>query len=551
MHQTWKKALKTALLAAAAVAVSAGTAAAQPANCRDVNNDGSVNATDGTALENRLVNPSFVICGGPTAANIDCADINDNGTIDTGDRVLLAKSLAGEDLLYTACTGPAAVTCPSTFSGNITTNTHWGPASCQVDLAGDVLVVAPAVLTIDPGVVVRGVVNPSDPAALIITRGAKLDANGTAADPIVFTSANAPGARAAANWGGVVLNGTAPVNFDGGVGSAEGLPPGLALYGGSDVNDNSGRVRFARIEYSGIEFSPDNELNVFTMNAVGNGTIVDHVQANRGNDDCHEWFGGTVKAKYLVASGCRDDDFDWQIGFRGAVQFGLSHKEPTILDGSGRNGIEADNNEFGFDNLPRSNPNMCNVTLIGAKGAAAISGSGANLRRGTAGLVSNGLFLNWQSACLDLDDAQTLARACTDATTLRTGADVLRVQDSICFNNGGATQVSGTATSPACTAAQAWGLWGATEGLVPSTPTGAVADPAIPASASYPTSFGTADYRPSSALPAPDCEAIDPAFFDSAPYVGAFQSGGTNWLLDSAACVPGQVDDCWLSADIQ
>jgi hypothetical protein len=342
------------LLTGAAIAVAVGSAQAQPLNCRDINNDGAVNATDGSVLENRLVNPSAVICGGPTSANIDCADLNDNGSIDPGDRVLLAQTLAGVETLFPACTGAPAPTCPSSVTGNITLNTTWGPAGCTVNLTGPVLVVAPAVLTVQPGTVVRGVKNPANPAALIVTRGAKLDANGTAADPIVFTSDQAAGARDKGDWGGVTLNGSAPVNFSSGEGSSEGLPPGLALYGGADVADNSGRVRFTRVEFSGIEFSPDNELNVFTMNGVGTGTVIDHVQAHRGNDDCHEWFGGTVRTKFMVATACRDDNFDWQIGWRGSVQFGLIHQAAAGVDGSGRHAFEGDNNEFGFNNLQRS-----------------------------------------------------------------------------------------------------------------------------------------------------------------------------------------------------
>lgn len=541
MRHTWR----TALLTAAALAVVAGSAAAQPANCRDVNSDGTVSATDGSVLENRLLNPSAVICGGPTAANVDCADLNDNGVIDTGDRVLLAQSLAGVETLFPACTTAPPATCPGApVSGNITTNTHWGPAGCVVDLSGAVLVVPPAVLTVDPGVMVRGIKNPGNAAALIVTRGAKLDANGTAADPIVFTSNQAPGARDKGDWGGVTLNGSAPVNFDGGEGSSEGLPPGLALYGGNDVADNSGRVRFVRVEFSGIEFSPDNELNVFTMNGVGTGTVIDHVQAHRGNDDCHEWFGGTVRTKFLVATACRDDDFDWQIGWRGSLQFGVSHKSAVGVDGSGRCGLESDNNEFGFDNLPRSNPRVCNVTTIGIRPqGGTISGSGANLRRGTAGTISNTIFTGWPSACLDIDNDETIARACTNGTTLRTGADTLLVKDSICFDNGpaGTTLSTGSTTAPACTPAQLVGLWG------PST-----ANPNIAAAAAFPGTnpLNTAAYVPAGALAGPDCEAVDPAAFESAPFIGALQNGGINWLNDSSACGPGQVADCWLNVEL-
>ena len=131
MRHTWR----TSLLAGAVIAAAVGTAQAQPANCRDINNDGSVTATDGSVLENRLVNPSAVVCGGPTSANIDCADLNNNGSIDPGDRVLLAQTLAGVETLFPACTGAPAATCPASFSGNITSNTTWGPAGCVVNIS--------------------------------------------------------------------------------------------------------------------------------------------------------------------------------------------------------------------------------------------------------------------------------------------------------------------------------------------------------------------------------------------------------------------------------
>ena len=541
MRHMWRM----SLLAGAAIAAAVGSAQAQPLNCRDVNNDGAVNATDGSVLENRLLNPTAVVCGGPSAANVDCADLNDNGSIDPGDRVLLAQTLAGVETLFPACTGAPPATCPTSVNGNITANTTWGPAGCTVNLVGPVLVVPPAVLTVQPGTVVRGVKNLSNAAALIVTRGAKLDANGTAADPIVFTSDQAPGARGIGDWGGVTLNGSAPVNFTGGEGSSEGLPPGLALYGGTDVADNSGRVRFTRVEFSGIEFSPDNELNVFTMNGVGTGTIIDHVQAHRGFDDCHEWFGGTVRTRFLVATACRDDFFDWQIGWRGSLQFGVAHQAANGVDGSGRNAFEADNNEFGFNNLQRSNPRVCNVTALGAKPQGlGISGSGANLRRGTAGTISNTIFSGWVSSCLDIDNDETIARGCQNGTTLQTGADTLLVSNSVCFNNGpaGVTTAIGTIATPACTPAQLVGLW---------APPAANPNIAWASSASFPTNpLNTADYVPAAPLAGPDCETLDPGAFDSAPFVGALQNGGVNWLNDSAACAAGQVGDCWLNAEL-
>lgn len=528
---------RVAWLGVLALAWTASSALAQPA-CRDINGDGTVGPVDGTTLETRLLNPATPVCGG---SGIACADLNGNGGIDTGDRVVLAQTLAGVDPVYKPCTGPAAPTCPATFSGSIKTNTTWGPAPCTVDLVGPVLVEG-AVLTVLPGVVVRGVKNPANPAALIVLRGGKLDANGTASNPIVFTSNQAPGSRSLGDWGGVTLNGAAPVNFPGNEGSSEGLPPGLALYGGSNQADNSGRVRFARVEYSGVEFSEDNELNVFTMNGVGTGTVIDHVQAHRGNDDCHEWFGGTARTKYLVSTACRDDFFDWQIGWRGTLQFGVAFQAASGVDGSGRNGFESDNNEFGFNNQPRSNPQICNVTLIGARNQGlTIGGAGALLRRGTAGTISNTIFAGWRSQCLRIDANETMARACTSPTTLFTGSDNLLVSNSVCYDNGptGTTLSGGTATAP-CTPAEVVALWN------PST-----ANPNIPAVslASWPANpLNPADYAPPAPISGPDCSDLNPSVFEPAPFVGGI--GSVNWLADAAACAPGQVAGCWLNLEL-
>jgi hypothetical protein len=371
-----------------------------------------------------------------------------------------------------------------------------------------------------------------------VLRGSKINAAGTAGSPIVMTSDQAPGARGVGDWGGLSLLGAAPTNFPGGEGAAEGLPPGSANFGGSQPNDSSGQVRFTRIEFSGVEFSTDNELNVFTMNGVGRGTTIDHVQANVGFDDCIEWFGGTVRSKYLVASGCRDDLFDWQIGYTGATQFGLAYQNGSIASGGGRNGFEADNNENGFNNLPRSNPDFCNMTVVGCvQQGCGSTGSGANLRRGTAGKIANSIIMDWPDAALDLDNDETMANACTNSTTLKATEPALRVQDSIMYNSGpgGTDYAIGSGASP-CSAAQAYGLWVANTGLTPAEGV-AGTNPLTGITASYPTVVDDRYFPVGGGIAdnAPDCSLVEPGFFESAPYVGAFVPGGStgggdNWL---------------------
>jgi hypothetical protein len=153
---------------------------------------------------------------------------------------------------------------------------------------------------------------------LIVERGGRLNAIGTREQPIVMTSDQPVGSRGRGDWGGLIINGRAPVNLAGGLGTGEG---DTGVYGGTDENDNSGTLRYVRVEFSGIEFSPDNELNGIAFQGVGRGTTVDYAQAHMSRDDAMEWFGGTVDVKHLVLSNAADDGFDWTFGYRGRAQF--------------------------------------------------------------------------------------------------------------------------------------------------------------------------------------------------------------------------------------
>jgi hypothetical protein len=287
------------------------------------------------------------------------------------------------------------------------------------------------------------------------------------------------------------------------------------------------------------------------MNGIGRGTTIDHIQANAGFDDGHEWFGGTVRTTHLVATNIRDDHFDWQIGHTGAHQFGLAYQNAAIADGAGRHGFEGDNNEFGFNNLPRSNPVFCNYTVIGSRQQAVVAGrSGGNIRRGTAGKIGNTILMDWTSGALDIDNDETLARGCTNGTTLNTTEPVLRVQNTLAFNNG-TNQVSGSSTAPTCTPTQLWGLWGANTGLTPADPTQAGSDPGLGITATYPTAVDNR-YFPTDAGPAdgaPDCRPLQSDFFVTTDYIGAFLPGGTsadNWLDTD----PGAGTGTWISFSV-
>ncbi len=221
-----------------------------------------------------------------------------------------------------------------------------------------------ATLTIEPGTIIKG--DKDTKAALIVERGGKLIAEGTAANPIVFTSEQEAGNRKPGDWGGIIVCGKATNNK--GLMQIEGGP--RSMHGGSDDNDNSGTLRYVRIEFAGYPFAVDQEINGLTMGSVGRGTTIDHVQVSYCNDDSYEWFGGAVNCKYLIAYHGWDDEFDTDNGFSGNVQFFLGVRNPKIADTSLSNGFESDNNADGASTSPYTKVVFSNGTLVGPMGQA-------------------------------------------------------------------------------------------------------------------------------------------------------------------------------------
>ncbi len=265
-------------------------------------------------------------------------------------------------------------------------------------------------LTIEPGVVCFGENNTA--GYIVIERGATIDAIGTAAAPIILTSDQLPGEMSRGGWGGLVIHGRAIANCADCLGGesceSEG---GAGDYCGNEDCDYSGTIKYLRVEYSGVEISLNNELNSLTMNALGCQTEIDYVQTHMGSDDGFEWFGGKVVAKHLVATGISDDSFDWQMGFRGGVQFGIAQQ---YFD-EGDKAIEADNNEYDYDAPCRSNPTLANLTLVGPDDPNHPTGSrGIHLRRGTDAQVFNSIVMGWTKAGIRLEHPETVARGWGD-----------------------------------------------------------------------------------------------------------------------------------------
>ena len=314
----------------------------------------------------------------------------------------------------------------TTISGNIATTTT---LSGVVYLDGFVHVINNAELYILPGTVIRGKLTDVTvtPGVLVISRGSKIHAVGTAANPIVFTSIKSEtGGRAGGDWGGLAICGNAKTNthtLPTPVGSfkeakLEGFvtnePNGYRNYGGNNDADNSGELSYVRIEFAGVSLNPtvlNNEINGLTLGAVGSGTKIDHIQVSFCGDDSFEWFGGTVDAKYLISNRTRDDDFDTDNGFSGRIQFGLAIRDPYIADDAdpsyASNGFECDNNGTSpYYTLPITKAVFSNITMVGPYGDGTAYGdipgvnarhaAGAHLRRNMAQSVFNSLFVGWK-----------------------------------------------------------------------------------------------------------------------------------------------------------
>jgi hypothetical protein len=308
-----------------------------------------------------------------------------------------SKDLGGE-------VTPINVPTSTTLSGNITSTTTLTSDKEWV-LKGYVYVTDGAKLIIQPGTTIKSDI--SEKGALCIERGAQIVAEGTATKPIIFTSGRPVGERTPGDWGGIVIlgraktNRTSEPNIEGGIGRA---------FGGTNDLDNSGILKYVRIEYAGIAAMPNSEINALTLGGVGSGTIIENVQTIYANDDAFEFFGGTVNAKNLYAFATADDDFDFDFGYTGTITNGVAKRDPQFVDnGDAGNGIECDNDGTGSSAQPFTHPKLFNMILVGPNVSTALSNHnlGLRFRRGTQFTMKNSVIWGWMKGGLSLESNET------------------------------------------------------------------------------------------------------------------------------------------------
>ncbi|MDZ4728758.1 MAG: hypothetical protein SH820_02305 [Xanthomonadales bacterium] len=244
---------------------------------------------------------------------------------------------------------------------------------------------------------------------LVVSRGSKIVAEGQPHAPIVFSGPLTVSEGASSgDWGGLVINGYAPINTCT-------TPPCTAVgegnsgtYGGDDPSDSSGVLRYVRVQFAGILFTDTDELNGIALQGVGNGTVIDYVQVHRNADDGIEFFGGTVNAKHLILTDIQDDSIDWTQGYSGNIQYAIVKQIQDLAVETDR-GMELDNLEQNNDASPRARPHIANVTLLGRTGEL-----GINPRRGTGGNFTN-MIVTGFSTCMNIDSAATFTAAGTPA----------------------------------------------------------------------------------------------------------------------------------------
>jgi hypothetical protein len=426
-------------------------------------------------------------------------------------------------------------------------------------LKGFIHVTNGATLTIQPGTTIQGDYATLG-SSLFIMRGAKINAVGTATRPIVFTSSQPAGQRQPGDWGGLIIIGNGIINRTGsieieGTGTVTGATSGTnyqVLYSGGTANDDdSGELKYVRVEFAGFAPSLNNELNSFTFGAVGSKTKVSYVQALAGLDDSFEFFGGAVDGDHLVSYEAGDDNFDMSEGYSGRLQFVISLNTTVLTQRNGAGqpasdpeGIENDGCNgtgctLGFNSAPFTVPMIANFTMVGT-GDPATSGTsggiGMMLRRGTGGYYVNGIVAKYPRAGISLRDAETYARAGSVPTPDLATADlavrsVLFVETPTIFQTGGTSpqnaldlSSNGLVASGATTAS----IFTAFPATVGATTTASAFD-WTPAAGSAAATGGLATFTAKLAAKVAAPLASGNGTIAGTAYLGAAAPGGTMW----------------------
>lgn len=378
-----------------------------------------------------------------TAAQVTANNVRYNAAITGSPATVTSSATATVTVTYAITANPTV-----TLSGSIAASRTLTPDTNYV-LRGFVYVNSGATLTINAGTKLVGDTTALG-SALFVLRGARIVANGTEAAPVVFTSQRTAGNRSPGDWGGLVIVGNARANRTGNVivegsnGSVVGANQAGTIYTGGTVDtDNSGTLRYVRVEFAGYATLTDAELNSFTFAAVGSGTTVEYVQALAGLDDNFEWFGGAVNGKYLVSYESGDDHFDGSEGYRGLNQFLIGMQTTFITPRAGAGAVSTDPQGFEIDGCNGGgcvapgganaqsagrdeglyNMNVfANFTMIGTPTGVTVPGSGgvgAVLRRGTGGYYLNGVLARWPRAGISLRDSTSNNRFQVDSLIVR------------------------------------------------------------------------------------------------------------------------------------
>jgi len=429
-------------------------------------------------------------------------------------------------------------------------------AETTYTLKGFIHVADGATLTINPGTTIQGDFNTLG-ASLFILRGAKIQAVGTADKPIVFTSSQPVGQRKPGDWGGLIIVGNGIDNRAGDIevegtntvaGNTGGTNYRVVYSGGVDNSDNSGELKYVRVEFAGFAPSLNNELNAFTFAAVGSGTKVSYVQSMAGLDDSFEFFGGAVSPDHMVSYEAGDDNFDMSEGFVGRLQFVISlnttvltqrsgagspASDPEGVENDGCNGTGCTN---GFNQQPFTVPVIANFTIIGTNNTAtsgSAGGYGMMLRRGTGGYYVNGIIARYPRGGISLRDQETFDRAADAATpdlatTNLAVRNVLFVETPTMFQTGaGQNAFDAAGNSLVASAATTASLFAAFPASVTTATTEAAFD-WTPAAAGAAATGGLAAFTGKIATATASATATGNTITGTA-YVGAAAPGGPKW----------------------